>query len=507
MQRTTYVAALAAALVVAIAPAAAPPAAAAEAHPQLATSRVGLTGAGAGYAQPHGSQQVRALQRRLVRVGEHPGPIDGRFGPLTEAAVRSFQLREGLAVDGIVGPRTEVALRRETGLIALGAGYGKPHGSQQVRALQRRLVRVGEHPGPIDGRFGPLTEAAVRDLQRHEGLAVDGIVGKETSRRLRHQLVRSERSGGAGPRSEQAKLQEEPPTKKAPNSNPTPIDRAQPSASAGHAQDIGPADRAQRPTPVDRTNPNHQGGGSESEPAVWVIALVAGAMLMVLGALAVAFRRHAARSRYAEMPAPDVPLFQIRIIGRKGQGVLTTAELLSLAALVEDRHAQDLPVFAEDSSGVVMSLCRIGDREIRPREPIGLPDALIVQDPSILPPISLLEWLGPEGYLVVNSSRSFEELGLDEVAASLRRERRLTVPATDLAPPHLDRALPNTVLLGAFVGLCGVVSFDSLAVAIRERFPGPIGEANVAAAEAGFEHAQNGARRLARKERTGRPMT
>ena len=504
MQKKTYVAAVAAALVAAIAPAATPPAAAAEAHPQLAASRADPIGVGAGYRQPHGSQRVRALQRQLVRVGEHPGPIDGRFGPLTEAAVRSFQLREGLAVDGIVGPITEAALRRETALIAVGSGYGKSHGSQRVRALQRQLVRVGEHPGPIDGRFGPLTEAAVRDFQRHQGLAVDGIAGRQTSGKLERVLVaRSERPSGR-PRSERAELQQQRARKTGPSSNAAPSGRARASTAVDRAQHRAPADRAQRPARVDRTNPRRHGGGSGSQPAFWVVALVALAMLVVLGLLALAFRRRAAASRYPDIPGPELPLFQIRIIGRKGQGVLTTAELLSLAALVEDRHAQDLPVFAEDRSGVVMSLCRIGDREIRPREPIGLPDALIVQDPGILPPISLLEWLGPEGYLVVNSSRSFEELGLDEVAASLRRERRLTIPATDLAPPHLERALPNTVLLGAFAGLCGVVSFDSLAVAIRERFPGPIGEANVAAAEAGFEYAKNGARGLAPKERTGR---
>jgi pyruvate ferredoxin oxidoreductase gamma subunit len=504
MQKTTYVAAVTA-LVAAIALAAAPPSEAAEAHPQLVTSRVGLIGAGAGYAEPHGSQRVRAIQRQLVRVGEHPGPIDGRFGPLTEAAVREFQLHEGLAVDGVVGPITEAGLKRETGLIALGSGYGKPQGSARVRAIQRQLVRVGEHPGPIDGRFGPLTEAAVREFQLHEGLAVDGVVGKQTTGQLKRLIaVRTERAGNAGPRSEQSGLQEKPATTAPPQSNAARFERARRSVPRDRAQHNAPADRPHHNAPVNRASQKRNGGGSESESAFWVVALVAGAILVVLAALALAFRRRAAKSRYPDMPGPDAPLFQIRIIGRKGQGVVTTAELLSLAALVDDRHAQAFPVFAEDRSGVVMSLCRIGEREIRPREPIALPDALIVQDPSILPPISLLEWLGPEGFLVVNSRRSFEELGLDEVAASLHNERRLTIPATDLAPRHLGRAVPNTVLLGAFAGLCGVVSLDSLAVAIRERFPGPIGETNVAAAEAGFEYAKNGARRLAPKERMGR---
>ena len=400
------------------------------------------------------------------------------------------------------------------GLIAPGVGYGDPDGSARVRALQRQLARVGEHPGPIDGHFGPLTEAAVRDFQLREGLAVDGIVGKETSGQLERVVaVRARGSGDAGPQNQQAELQRKPSTKAEPKANATPVERGQRSSSveqARHSASVdrgrpsNPIERAQGFTPVDRASAKRDRGGAESEPALWIVALAAAAGLAVLVGLALAFRRRAASSRHAPSRRPDTPLFEIRVIGREGQGVMTTAELLYLAALVDDRHAQAFPVFGEDRSGAVMSLCRIGERHIRPREPIGRPDALIVQDPSLAHSTPLLEWLGPGGYLVVNSRRSFEELGLDQVAASLREERRLTIPAAELAPRHLGRAVPIAVLLGAFAGLSGVVSFDALAVAIRERFPGQIGEANVAAAQAGFEYARKGAERLARKERTGR---
>src|SRR6187200_796480 len=141
---------------------------------------------GAGLDRPHGSARVRALQRRLRTRGIDPGPVDGRFGPLTEAAVRRFQSARGLAADGIVGPRTGPALRAPAPL-ALGAGNNHTHGSDRVRALQRQLRALGAHPGPLDGRFGPRTAAAVRRFQHAHRLAADGIVGPNTTRQLAHQ--------------------------------------------------------------------------------------------------------------------------------------------------------------------------------------------------------------------------------------------------------------------------------------------------------------------------------
>jgi peptidoglycan hydrolase-like protein with peptidoglycan-binding domain/TPR repeat protein len=142
---------------------------------------------GRGYDRLRGSGQVRALQRLLARAGDEPGPIDGRYGPLTERAVTRFQAEHGLEVDGIAGPHTLAALNSPTPALYPGAGYGEPAGSGLVRALQRLLARAGDEPGPIDGRYGPLTERAVTRFQAHNRLEVDGIAGRVTFVQLRKQ--------------------------------------------------------------------------------------------------------------------------------------------------------------------------------------------------------------------------------------------------------------------------------------------------------------------------------
>jgi len=135
----------------------------------------------------------------------------------------------------------------------------------------------------------------------------------------------------------------------------------------------------------------------------------------------------------------------------------------------------------------VTGFCRIDDRAIRVREPISEPDAVIVQDPTLLHQVDVFGGLEPDGYLLINSERSLEELGVGELEDRFRAERLVTVPATELARAHLGRPLPNAALLGGFAALTGVVSLASVAAAIRGRFPGEVGEGNVRAAEAAYE--------------------
>jgi pyruvate ferredoxin oxidoreductase gamma subunit len=191
-------------------------------------------------------------------------------------------------------------------------------------------------------------------------------------------------------------------------------------------------------------------------------------------------------------------VFAVRIHGRGGQGAVTAAELLSVAAFDEGRHAQAFPTFGSERTGApVVAFCRIDDRPIRLREPVTDPDALVVQDPTLLHQVDLFAGLRPDGFLVLNTSASLDRLGLSDLVDRLPPDHVVTVPATELARRHLGRPLPNAALLGALAALTGQVSLRAIGDAILGRFPGEVGAGNARAAAAAYQHVRHTTRRPA----------
>jgi len=181
-------------------------------------------------------------------------------------------------------------------------------------------------------------------------------------------------------------------------------------------------------------------------------------------------------------------MFQVRIHGRGGQGVVTAAEMLSIAAFDEGRHAQAFPSFGSERTGApVVAFCRIADREIRLREPIMAPDALIIQDPTLLHQVDVFAGLKLDGYILINTSKSFEELGLADLVRGRPPGRLCTVPATEIALRHVGRPVPNVPLLGGFAAVSGVLRLESVIKAINDRFSGKVAAGNVAAATEAYD--------------------
>jgi peptidoglycan hydrolase-like protein with peptidoglycan-binding domain/DNA invertase Pin-like site-specific DNA recombinase len=151
--------------------------------PGTSIAAAGLLQYGDGYGKADGAPQVREVQRTLRGLGWRPGPVDGLYGPRTEAAVSRFQDARQVAIDGIVGPQTTRALTRATKEpLRRGVGFAQPDGSPRVRVLQTSLRRHGFRPGPVDGLFGPHTQAAVERAQRARGIPVSGVATAKTRR-------------------------------------------------------------------------------------------------------------------------------------------------------------------------------------------------------------------------------------------------------------------------------------------------------------------------------------
>ncbi len=168
--------------------------------------------------------------------------------------------------------------------------------------------------------------------------------------------------------------------------------------------------------------------------------------------------------------------------------MVTGAEMLSLAAFFEGRHAQAFPSFGSERTGApVVAFCRIADHEIRLREPIMAPDCLIVQDPTLFRVLDVFAGIQSSGFLLVNTSRDFAELKIREAVDKLPSGHAVTVPATELAMKHVGRPVPNAALLGAFAALAPIIHIDSVKHAIEKAFPGRVGAANVAAAMEAYE--------------------
>ena len=122
-------------------------------------------------------EAVRDLQKLLTEKGIYAGPINGKFGPLTEEAVMAYQEETGLEVDGEVGAET---MKKLTEKPHPAGTYRYGDEGDGVTSLQKKLKEKAYYSGPVNGKFGPLTEEAVRSFQKANGLEVDGIAGKST---------------------------------------------------------------------------------------------------------------------------------------------------------------------------------------------------------------------------------------------------------------------------------------------------------------------------------------
>ena len=134
--------------------------------------------------------EVTQIQKKLKNWGYYSGDIDGIFGTQTQNAVKLFQQKNGLTVDGIAGLQTLRAMGISTGSSGSGSNtvssipikYGSR--GNDVKTIQSKLKNWGYYAGAVDGVFGSGTKSAVSSFQKKNGLTADGIVGSRTLKAL-----------------------------------------------------------------------------------------------------------------------------------------------------------------------------------------------------------------------------------------------------------------------------------------------------------------------------------
>lgn len=158
-------------------------------------------------------------------------------------------------------------------------------------------------------------------------------------------------------------------------------------------------------------------------------------------------------------------LKEIRIHGRGGQGVVTSSELLAIAAFNDGKQSQAFPNFGVERSGAPISaFTRISNEKINLRQQIYEPDYVIVLDPSLLSTVEVTKGLKNNGLLIINSDKKPEELGLKTNA------RMVSFDVSKKAIEILGKPLVNIGVLGAFAAITKEVSLPSLLKAIDQEF-------------------------------------
>ncbi|MCK5681272.1 2-oxoacid:acceptor oxidoreductase family protein [bacterium] len=179
-------------------------------------------------------------------------------------------------------------------------------------------------------------------------------------------------------------------------------------------------------------------------------------------------------------------MIEVRVHGRGGQGGVTSAEMLAIAAINEGKFAQAFPSFGPERRGApVIAFARVSDKQIRNRTKVYTPDVVVVLDPSVLSIVNVEDGLKSDGVLVINSAKSLTELR-DEYGFKTSLAR---VDATHIAMEELGLPITNTTMLGAAIKAHPLVSVEALIGPLEARF-GRIAARNIKAMQRAYKETE-----------------
>ena len=169
-------------------------------------------------------------------------------------------------------------------------------------------------------------------------------------------------------------------------------------------------------------------------------------------------------------------MLEIRFHGRGGQGAVTSAELIAIAAIGKGKFAQAFPSFGPERRGApVVAFCRVDDKKINIRAKVYEPDVVVILDPGLLTLINPVEGLKDDGIIIINTKKTYEEI-MNSCSFSCRVG---IVNADQIAKEELGRVIVNTTMLGAVMKATGLLEVDDIREAMLDRFGPKLGEKNM----------------------------
>ncbi len=173
---------------------------------------------------------------------------------------------------------------------------------------------------------------------------------------------------------------------------------------------------------------------------------------------------------------------ELRIHGRGGQGSVTAAELIAVAAFEGGVFSQAFPAFGVERRGApVQAFVRFDNKKVRLRSQVYEPDYIIVQDSTLIKDVNVFAGVKAGGIAIVNTADKNADFAVPEGV------KLILIDATSIALKAIGLPITNTTLMGAFAAATGEIQFSALENALKHRFPGELATKNIAAAKIAYD--------------------
>jgi 2-oxoacid:acceptor oxidoreductase gamma subunit (pyruvate/2-ketoisovalerate family) len=181
----------------------------------------------------------------------------------------------------------------------------------------------------------------------------------------------------------------------------------------------------------------------------------------------------------------DKTMSEVRFHGRGGQGVVTTSKILANAFVLTGQFGASFPMFGFERRGApVTAFGRFSDKPVREKTQIYNPDILVVLDPSQRAWPTVFQGLLPGGMMLLNDSEDTKDISQENL------KKLAVIDANKIALEEIGLAIPNTVIVGAFARMSGLLGIEPCCEALQDYFSGKKLSANIGCVRRGFEEVE-----------------